>query len=171
MRKNHTSFIIFCIATTFCFLFFGIVFFFFAMSSPFPETSPVYENCTFLSYEHVRRVGGKTTNHYYYIYTEEYDKPLVIDNIAFRSAYAEALDSLRKGDVLTVSIDHDRERLDLFAIAYNETPIMTYEDYEEAHTDNRTLGYIILPILSGGSLFFLITGSIFYKKKGRIPFT
>ena len=66
----------------------------------------VYETCTFARYERVNwgRYGAS-----YYIYVEEYDKPLEIDSISIRGIDREALEDVKAGDSIEVSKEEGKK--------------------------------------------------------------
>ena len=126
----------------------------------------IYEKVTYIRYEYIRK-GTKNVSERYYIFVNEYDKPLEIDNIVFDKVNRNALDNLISGDVLTVSIREYNDNYDLYSIAMNENYILSYEDYLTCHNRNNTLGLIIIPIVISIAIFILVFGIIRYKKTGE----
>ena len=122
-----------------------------------------YEECTYVNYEYVSVGKG---NHNYYIYVEEYDEPLKIDNIVINKTNNEILFSLNPGDIIIVSIE-DYSGFDLYSISYNGKYILSYEDFLFEHNSNNTVGIITTSIMALVSLAFLIGGIIYYKKTGE----
>ena len=59
---------------------------YFMIDDPPPAETLVYENCKFVKYEFEQKKGarGSVYNHYY-IYVEEYEEPLEIDEMVFQS--------------------------------------------------------------------------------------
>lgn len=126
----------------------------------------IYEKVTYIRYEYIRK-GTKSVSKRYYIFVNEYDKPLEIDNIVFDKVNRNALDNLISGDVLTVSIREYNDNYDLYSIAMNENYILSYEDYLTCHNRNNTLGLIFFPIVISIAIFILVFGIIRYKKTGE----
>lgn len=122
-----------------------------------------YEECTYIKYEYV---SSGNTEHQYYIYVEEYNAPLKIDNIVINKTNEELLFSLNSGETIIVSIEDDSEFY-LFSISYNSKYILSYEDFLSEHDSNNVIGIIVTSIMASISLAFLIGGSIYYKKTGE----
>ena len=122
-----------------------------------------YEECTYIKYEYV---SSGNREHQYYIYVEEYNDPLKIDNIVINKTNEELLFSLNSGETIIVSIEDDSEFY-LFSIYYNSKYILSYEDFLSEHNSNNVVGIIVTSIMASISLAFLIGGSIYYKKTGE----
>ena len=122
-----------------------------------------YEECTYIKYEYV---SSGNREHQYYIYVEEYNDPLKIDNIVINKTNEELLFSLNSGETIIVSIEDDSEFY-LFSISYNSKYILSYEDFLSEHDSNNVIGIIVTSIMASISLAFLIGGSIYYKKTGE----
>ena len=125
--------------------------------------SLVYEECTFVRCE--QKNTAKSSR--YYIYVEEYEKPMVIDNIVISQINREELLSLEVGDKITVSKYDGKKEYTLYSLSHGETGILLYEDYLLRHNKNNATGMVI------SSAFFSVVVSIFiwsvyyYKKTGK----
>ena len=125
--------------------------------------SLVYEECTFVRCEQ----KNTTKSSRYYIYVEEYEKPMVIDNIVISQINREELLSLEVGDKITVSKYDGKKEYTLYSLSHGETGILLYEDYLLRHNKNNATGMVI------SSAFFSVVVSIFiwsvyyYKKTGK----
>lgn len=142
---------------------------YFMIDDPPPAETLVYENCTFVKYEFEQKKGarGSVYNHYY-IYVEEYEEPLEIDEMVFQSIKESELLSLRSGDKITVSIS---DKAYLYSLFYGDDYIWSYEDYLIVHKDNDKVGFIVASMLSCLGFVPFIIGIIHYKKTGEIlPF-
>ena len=126
----------------------------------------VYEDCTFIRCELKENVTHRSRSCRYLIYTEEYDKPLEIDNIVQGKTNQELLLSIKQGDTIVVSIK-DKETLDLYSVSYNNEYILSYEDYLDKHNSNNKIGIIFNSVMSAILLSAFIIEVIYYKKTGR----
>ena len=164
MKKQKIAFIVF-IAITLAFLAFSLFCFVnLTLIDKYPSSEELtYEQCTYIKSEYVSVGRGY---HNYYIYVEEYNEPLKIDNIVINRTNEELLFSLNKGDTIIVSI-YDNGKLDLFSVSYNNDYILSYEDYLTEHNGNNTVGKISTAVMSCIALGFLVGESIYYKKTGE----
>lgn len=127
----------------------------------------VYEECTFVKYEKKVSATSKGTSSRYYIFVEEYDKGLEIDNIVFTEQQEEILQTILTGDKIKVSIYENKKQFDLFSMVYQEKTVLSYEDYLSAHNRNNTAGII------GCAFCEVCTGALFigeilrYKRTGK----
>lgn len=155
-------------------LFLGVAMFFsvlfiITVSTDYPsEESLVYEECTFIKYEHNKRKNGKYNEaHYYSIYVKEYKQPLEIDNIVFDDADKDVLSGIKEGDKITVCKYEDDGEMILVSASYNGDYVLTFDDYITIHKENDTalnkvwIFFIIIFV----SLF--IWGVIHYKRTGE----
>ena len=164
MKKQKTAFVVF-ITITLAFLAFSLFCFVnLILINKYPSSEDLkYEQCTYVRSEYVSVGRGY---HNYYIYVEEYNEPLKIDNIVINRTNEELLFSLNKGDTIIVSI-YDNGKLDLFSVSYNNDYILSYEDYLKEHNGNNVVGKIATAVMSCIALGFLVGGSIYYKKTGE----
>ena len=164
MKKQKTAFVVF-ITITLAFLAFSLFCFVnLILINKYPSSEDLkYEQCTYVRSEYVSVGRGY---HNYYIYVEEYNEPLKIDNIVINRTNEELLFSLNKGDTIIVSI-YDNGKLDLFSVSYGNKYILSYEDYLAEHNGNNTVGKIATAVMSCIALGFLVGGSIYYKKTGE----
>jgi len=126
-----------------------------------------YERCVFIKYEE----NGFSRHPRYYIYVEEYEKPLEIDNIVFSAADEELLDLINKGSQIRVSIREEKDNLSLYSVEYNGKYILTYDDYLFRHNQNNTIGIIVTLIIGCICVTLLIITIIYYKKTGKNLFS
>ena len=130
----------------------------------YPETEKLnYEICTYLSYEY-KYVGRGS--YQYRIFVEEYDEPLIIDNIVQRKTNETLLKSLKSGEELKISIDNT-ESLHLYEISARGDEILSYENYLLLHSKNDRVGIIFTSLSSAIFFTLLVTGIIYYKKTGN----
>lgn len=127
------------------------------------------EDCSFVSYK-VIYYGKRNLQKKCYIYVEEYDQPLIIDQDVFDIKYIERLSSLAKGDIITVSIKHEGNKNSLFLVETDDKKIFSYEEYEyEVHKGSQ-IGLIFFSFFNIISISFLIVEIIHYRKKGECFF-
>ena len=160
-KRNHIiiSFIALAATVLFTWVFISLL-----SEEPYPAADAlVYEECTFVKYERNKTYQSSAV---YYVYVKEYFDPLEIDNIVSSSASEAGLLSLENGDKIKVSIRKTENGNDLYYMSSGQTSVLTYENYLAEHRGNMTVGYIILPILSLGSLALLIAETVYYKKYG-----
>ena len=164
MKKEKIPFIIFIMITL---AFFGFSLFSFVnltLINKYPSVDELYyEQCTYVNSEYVSVGRGY---HNYYIYVEEYNEPLKIDNIVVNKTHEELLFSLNEGDIISVSIV-DNNKLNLFSISFNGEYILSYEDYLDEHNGNNIVGIVVTAVISCIALGILVFGSIYYKKTGE----
>ena len=123
------------------------------------------QSCTFLEYEYqvIERKNGDIER--YYVYVQEYEKPLEIDQIVFDQVNRRVLNGLEEGDQITVLFDKKRN---LSSLEHQGEYVLTYEEYVAEHERNDGVGVIvtlIMSCISWGLIIFLI---IHYKKTGMI---
>ena len=121
--------------------------------------------CTFSEYELKVYERRGSDSEVYYIYVQEYEKPLEIDQIVSDLVNRRVLNGLEKGDQITVLFDKKRN---LLSLAHQGEYVLTYEDYVAEHEKNTGLGVIVMLIMScisWGLIIFLI---VRYKKTGMI---
>lgn len=131
----------------------------------FPSTdSLVYETCTF---EKCERISSGKYADYYFIYVEEYDKPLKIDSIASRAIDPDALQKVRAGDVIVVSKDEGRRSFTLYSLSHGDATILAYEDFLETQDGNDSVGAAVMGVFSLLPIGLFIANVIHYRKTGR----
>ena len=122
-----------------------------------------YEQYTYVNHEYVSMGKGY---YEYHIYVEEHDEPLKIDKFVEDKVDEELLVLLKKGDVITVCV-YDKKDLDLFLLMYNDSDILSYNDYLSEHKKNNNAGIVMFSFISLVCIIYLIKGSINYKKTGK----
>ena len=163
-HKDTKPFIIQCAIFLFVFVFCLILLLGFLLMPRYPQANMLaYEECTFIFYE--RKSVGRS-NYQYHIFVEEYEAPIVIDNIARKGTNELILKSLKRGELLHVSIE-DKENLDLYEISAHGEYILSYEDYLIKHRNNDRVGIIFGVVGAITSVTFLIIGVVYYKKTGN----
>ncbi len=125
--------------------------------------SLVYENCTVVDYELVST--GRAS--WYYIYVEEYEKPLEIGTIVMREIDRDALRWMNAGDTIVVSHYEGKRSLNLYALSHGDTVILSYEDYLTAHDGNDSVGVVITAVMALLQIGLLIANTVYYKRTGR----
>ncbi len=125
--------------------------------------SLVYENCTVVEYELVSTARSSR----YYIYVQEYDKPLEIDSIVIRTIDRDAMQRMRAGDTVTVSKDEGKRSFDLYSLSHGDTVILAYEDFLAAHDGNDLVGVAITSSMFLLQIGLLIANTVYYKRTGR----
>ena len=143
-KASRGEFIASIVALSFLFVLFAVIFIWMIPAVDYPASEElVYEECTFVRYEISKTRNSKI----YRVYLEEYEEPVRIDKIVSKSLNSTVdtgiLYGLREGDKVTVSVDEDG---DLYAMAYGESYILSYEDFLSAHESNHTLAMIVLPV-------------------------
>ena len=128
-----------------------------------PAESLELEECTVVEYELVSTAKSS----YYFIYVEEYEKPLEIDNIVMNVIDREALLELEAGDTILVSHYEGKRSFNLYTLSHADKTILAYEDYLAEHEGNNTIGIWVTGVLSLSSIALLIANTIHYKKTGR----
>ena len=121
--------------------------------------------CTFLEYEYQVIELKNSDVERYFVYVQEYEKPLEIDQIVSDLVNRRVLNGLEKGDQITVLVD---KRRNLISLAHQGEYVLTYEDYVAEHEKNTGVGVIVMLIMScisWGLIVFLI---VHYKKTGGI---
>lgn len=125
--------------------------------------SLVYEECTFVRCE--QKNTAKSSR--YYIYVEEYEKPMVIDNIVISQINREALLSLEVGDMITVCKYEGKKEYTLYSLSHGETGILLYEDYLLRHNKNNATGMVISSVFLSMVVGIFIWSVYYYKKTGK----
>ena len=161
-KKEKTTFILFT-AVTLCFaLLFLVCFIALALTRyPSPDTLS-YEACTFVKYQD----KNLTKSEEYSVYVEEYDEPLKIDTVVYSKVSKEALSKLEAGDTVTISLVK-KNFLFLCAMSYNETSILSYEDYVAEHNATNRVGMIVTACLTLALFCPLVINLVYYIKTGR----
>ena len=138
----------------------------------YPEKAELtYEECTFIKYEKIeRRYNRHSKMRYYYLYVEEYDQPLEIDNIVFPVTNEEALQRLKQGDKVTVSLYEYKGEINLYEAFCGSDSILNYEDYLSKHNGNNELGVIVCSVFICASIGLLFAGIVHYRKTGNSLF-
>ena len=168
-KTNKKGFIFQTILISIVVLIFSIMLIALLLSKPYPSKNELkIENCTFVKYEDKKYVSAKHSSHKYLIYVTEYDQPLEIDNIVYRAVNKSTLDRLIKGDKLTLSIRNYNEHLDLYCVSCGNNVILSYETFLDSHHRNRTIGLIVIPIMTSISSGLLVWSIIHYKKKNEL---
>ena len=121
--------------------------------------------CTFLEYEYqvIELKNGDVER--YFVYVQEYEKPLKISQNAFDQVNRRVLNDLEEGDQITVLVD---KRRNLSSLEHQGEYVLTYEEYVAEHERNDGVGVIvtlIMSCISWGLIVFLI---VHYKKTGGI---
>lgn len=121
--------------------------------------------CTFLEYEYqvIELKNGDVER--YFVYVQEYEKPLKISQNAFDQVNRRVLNRLEEGDQITVLFDKKRN---LSSLEHQGEYVLTYEEYVAEHERNDGVGVIvtlIMSCISWGLIVFLI---VHYKKTGGI---
>lgn len=142
------------------------------LSNDYPEKSELqYETCTYVNYEYDKhRYGKGRTSRTYKVYVEEYDTPLIIDNIVFTAVPEARFSTLKKGDKVTLSIESSDDKLYLYTLSADGYNILSYDEYLEKHNSNNKTGIYLLPfmiIMSSGVLFKGIHGLKSNKASNR----
>ena len=127
----------------------------------------IYENCTFIRYEYVKKYVSPGISEKYLIYVNEYETPLEIDNIVFNEINANVLNSIKSGDEIVVSIQYDHDKNNLYSMAYKEKNVLSYDDYLTRHTKNNRFGIVVTSIMIAITASLLVFGIIYYKKTGK----
>ena len=128
-----------------------------------PAESLELEECTVVEYELI--TASKSS--YYFIYVEEYEKPLEIGNVTKNVINREVLLELEAGDTIVVSYYEGKRSLNLYSLAHGEKTILAYEDYLAEHEGNNTVGIWVTGALSLASIALLIVNTLRYKKTGE----
>ena len=136
-----------------------------------PESELVYEDCTFKWYDHeVERTGRFSSETYYYIYVNEYDKPLKIDGKVFKEIDEKALSEINMMDKITVSIFNKGGDLYLYSISHGDVRILSYDVYVSEHMRANEIQFYssmaIGTLCLAGGIYCIMN----YKKKSkRLP--
>lgn len=124
----------------------------------------VYETCTFARYERVSRGRYGAS---YYIYVEEYGKPLEIDSISICGIDREALEAVKAGDSIVVSKEEGNGSFSLYALSHGDRDILAYEDFLAQQKRNDHVGAIGVGLFSLLPIGLLAANVILYRKTGR----
>lgn len=124
----------------------------------------VYETCTFARCERVSwgRYGAS-----YYIYVEEYGKPLEIDSISLRAIDREALEAVKAGDSIVVSKEEGNGSFSLYALSHGDRDILAYEDLLAQQKRDDNVGAVFVGLFSLLPIGLLAANVILYRKTGR----
>lgn len=130
------------------------------------EDALTFQECTFMKWE------KKTAYRYvrYFVYVEEYEAPLEIDNIVLCKVNKDILSQLKQGDKVTVSISEAKNKWKVHAISYQGTPILAFEDYIVQHKRNDRIGTVICSVLSIAFLGGFVANIVYYRKNGNIKY-
>ena len=131
------------------------------------ENELIFEKCTFIRYEYKRDISTRHASERFYIYVEEYGRPLEIDNIVFNKVNEDDLKKLSEDDSIIVSTREFKGNFDLYSMSADDIEILTYNDYLSSHNRNTKIGLIVLPILMAISGGMLIWGIFHYKRTGE----
>lgn len=132
-----------------------------------PESELVYEECTFKWYDH--EVERRRVN-YYYIYVNEYDKPLKIDGKVFKETDEKALSEIEMMDKITVSIFNKGDDLYLYSVSHGDVQILSYDVFVSEHMRANEIQFYssmaIGPLCLARGIYCIVN----YKKKSkRLP--
>lgn len=121
--------------------------------------------CTFSEYklQVIERRG--TYSEVYYVYVQEYEKPLKIGQIVSDLVNQRVLKGLEEGDQITVLVD---KKQNLISLEHQGEYVLTYEEYVAEHEKNDGVGVIVTLILSCASWGLIIFLIVHYKKTGMI---
>ena len=153
---------------------FPAVIFLLLLCQPFnypAKSDLVFEECTFIRYEYKYYDPIKGSDYEeYHIFVEEYDEPLEISNTTFDEADINALQNLKTGDKVTISIDNHFDQLFLYSLSCENTYILSYDDYLSENIEvDKTIIIICIGFIIFGIAFSLI--DVIYKKiKGKSLF-
>lgn len=124
----------------------------------------VYETCTFARCERVS--WGKYGDNYY-IYVEEYGKPLEIDSISLRAIDREALEAVKAGDSIVVTKEEGNGSFPLYALSHGNQDILAYEDFLAQQKRDDNVGAVLVGLFSLLPIGLLAANVILYRKTGR----
>ena len=119
-----------------------------------------YQKITYVNHEYLSIGKGY---YEYHIYVEEYDEPLKLDKFVEDKVDKELLETLKKGDIITVGFCDEKD-LDVFFMTYNYADILSYNDYLLEHKKNNNAGIVMFSFISFICMFYLIKTGIHYKK-------
>ena len=168
MKKDTLGFIILLIITIIITLIFFTVIMIYSFGIKFPNPSELqYEKCTFKYFELGRSDSNPSNINKCYIYVEEYNIPLEIDNIVYKDSYKEELSKLKSKEELIVSFEKEESSYNLYSLETKNTIILSYNDYLNKHENQRKTGIITFSIFTSVSILLLIIDIIYYKKTGE----
>ncbi len=124
----------------------------------------VYETCTFARCE---RISWGKYGDSYFIYVEEYGKPLEIDSISIRAIDREDLEAVKAGDSITVSKEEGNRSFSLYALSHGDKDILAYEDSLAQQKRNDNVGAVGVGLFSLLPIGLLAANVIHYRKTGR----
>ena len=124
----------------------------------------VYETCTFARYE---RISWGKYGASYYIYVEEYGKPMEIDSLSIRGIDREALEAVKAGDSIVVSKEEGKNSFPLYALSHGDRDILAYEDFLAQQKRDDNVGAIFVGLFSLLHIGLLAANVILYRKTGR----
>ena len=128
-----------------------------------PADSLVYEECTFERYERISWVKYGAS---YFIYVEEYGKPLEIDSISIRAIDLDALEAVKVGDSIVVSKEEGKKSFCLYALSHGDKDILAYEDFLATQNGDNSVGAVFTGVMSLLPIGLFIANVILYKKTG-----
>ena len=124
----------------------------------------VYETCTFARCE---RISWGRYGDDYYIYVEEYGKPLEIDSLSLRGIDREALEAVKAGDSIVVSKEEGKNSFPLYALSHGDRDILAFEDFLAQQKRDDNVGAIGVGLFSLLHIGLLAANVILYRKTGR----
>ena len=108
---------------------------------------------------------------YCYIYVEELEKPLKIQNIPIGEVNRDNLNSLREGDTIYCYVINSKDTkvsYEIVEIGSKDKMILSLDDYNSKHKSNSGLSFIVIPFLSIASLALSIISFVAVKKNRRV---
>ena len=163
---SKTSFIISSIAIL---LFMGLMLFFLIgiLCEQYPsEDALTFQECTFMKWE--KKTAYRNVR--YFVYVEEYEAPLEIDNIVLREVNKDVLSQLKQGDKVTVSISESKNKWKIYAFSYQGISILSFEDYLSRHKLNDRIGTILCSAIAIALLGGFVANIVYYRKNGNIKY-
>ena len=123
------------------------------------------EQCTFISHE-VIYYGKRNSQKECYIYVEEYEQPLVIDDWLFEISHEEKLSKLNNGDIITVSIKHENGKSSLYLVELYDEEILPYSEYVYETRKGAQIGIVFFSVFNCFCISFLVIEILYFKKEG-----
>ncbi len=127
------------------------------------EDALTYEECTVVKCE--KKASAKSVR--YLVYVEEYEAPLEIGGIVIRLVNKNVLSQLEAGDKVIASIYESKNKWAVYAMSYEGTSVLSYDDYLRRHKDNDRTGIIILSVVMVAFIGGFIANTNQYRNKGR----
>ena len=151
-------------------IFFICVFIFLTLVMLFLRNTPNIdalkkEQCTFISHE-VIYYGKNDQSKKCYIYVEEYEQPLVIDDWLFEISHEEKLSKLNDGDIITVSIKHENGKSSLYLVELYDEEILPYSEYVYETRKGAQIGIVFFSVFNCFCISFLVIEILYFKKEG-----